>query len=201
MNLEEQWKNIAVDDEDLSALIKKGVPAKTSKDPLKKITQNLLTNSILGFIISIGYVFILAKFPVWQVLACIGIVLLFTLWATIRALMMYLDMTKPVAEHALLQQLERYYWGVTKWMRLQQLAGWLIYPSAAAGGFMIGGSLGAGMPIDIVMKKPGIIIFLVVITALLVPLCFRLANWMFKKSFGKYTDQLKEDIERLKANT
>ena len=84
-------------------------------------------------------------------------------------------------------------------MSIQQQAGLLIYPVSATGGFMIGGSVGAGKSITEVMQKPGMIIALLIALIILVPLCFYLAKWMSKKAFGKYAEQLKQNIEMLKS--
>lgn len=197
MSLEEKWKDIGKEDEDLSFLIRKGLPTAASKDPLQKIKRNLLANSVVGILISIGYVFILVRFPVWQVLACIGIVLLFTIWITIRALMLYSAMNKMVATNTVLEEMKRHYKGINDWLSVQQRAGLLIYPVSAAGGFMIGGSLGAGKSINEIMNKPVMLIALLITTAVLVPVCFYLAKWMCKKAFGKYAEQLKQNIEML----
>jgi hypothetical protein len=42
------------------------------------------------------------------------------------------------------------------------------------------------------------IIALVIVTAILVPLCHQLAKWMNRKAFGRYADELKKNIEALK---
>lgn len=199
MNLQEQWKQMNRPDEDLSSLIQKGVVAAPSKDPLEKIKRNLLINSVWGLVIAAGYVLVLIKFPVWQVLVCIGIVFLFTLWAVAKTLLLYREIKKPMPHNTLLQEMERHYQGIQSWMNVQEKAALLIYPVSAAGGFMIGGSLGAGKPIDIVMSKPIMLVSLVITIAILVPTCIYLAKWLNKKAFGKYAAQLKQNIDNLKT--
>jgi hypothetical protein len=75
----------------------------------------------------------------------------------------------------------------------------LLYPVSAAGGFMLGGFVGSGKPIEVFMSKPIVIIILVVTIAILVPICYKLAKWMTKKAFGQYADQLKKNIDALKS--
>ena len=101
--------------------------------------------------------------------------------------------------NTLLQEMERHYQGIQSWMNVQEKAALLIYPVSAAGGFMIGGSLGAGKPIDIVMSKPIMLVSLVVTIAILVPICIYLAKWLNKKAFGRYAAQLKQNIDNLKT--
>jgi hypothetical protein len=199
MSLEELWKDTSEGDVDLSSLIKPGLSKLSSKDPLVKLKRNLLAGAILGLLIAAVYIFIMVKFPVWQVFLCIGIVFSFTLWASIKSFLLYKDMSRIIPGNNLLQELENHYSKIKRWMSIQQQTGLLIYPVSATGGFMIGGSVGAGKSITEVMQKPGMIIALLIALIILVPLCFYLAKWMSKKAFGKYAEQLKRNIEMLKS--
>jgi hypothetical protein len=199
MNLGEQWKDWNGGDEELTALLSKGLPSRPSGDPIEKIKRNLMINAILSLLIAAGYVYILFRFPVWQVFICIGMVLLFTLWVVIRALIMYRDMQKRNLNSSLLEEMERHYVAITSWNKMQQKLGLLVYPVAAAGGFMVGGALGSGKSIDVVMSKPIMSISMFVTAAILAPIGFKLAKWMCKKTFGKYADQLKANIDALKS--
>ena len=199
MSLEELWNDTGETDIELSSLIQPGLAKLPSKDPVIKLKQHLLTGTVLGVLIAIGYIFIMLKFPVWQVLLCIGIVFAFTCWASVKSFLLYLEMRKPVAGNSLLQQLESHYAKIKKWMNIQQQVGLFIYPISAAGGFMIGGSVGAGKSISEVMQKPVMIIALLIALAVLVPACFYLVRWMSKKAFGQYAAQLRENIEQLKS--
>ena len=156
MNPGKQWKNFGEDeDADLSALINmKSITKHTSKDPLMRIKRNLLINSALGIVISAGYIFLLMRFPFWQLLVCIGIVLIFTAWAVAKALLLYKDIKKTIPQNTVLQEMERHYASMKNWIIIQQRVGLLIYPVSAAGGFMLGGSLGSGKSIDEICKNP-----------------------------------------------
>jgi hypothetical protein len=199
MSLEELWKNSFDGDDDLSSLIKPGLSKLSSRDPLVKIKRNLLTGAVLGLFIAAVYIFIMVKFPFWQVFLCIGVVFAFTIWASVKSFLLYREINRANAENSLLQELERHYTKLKKWMTIQQQAGLFIYPVSATGGFMIGGSVGSGKSITWLMQKPGILIALLITLAILVPICFYLAKWMNKKAFGKYTTQLKQNIEMLKS--
>lgn len=199
MNLQELWKDGGEGDKDLSSLIKPGLSRLSSKDPLVKLKRNLFGGAVLGLIIAGLYIYVMAIFPVWQVFVCIGIVFLFTIWASVQSFRLYADMNKKNPGNSLLQELENHYNNITRWMKIQQQVGLLIYPISATGGFMIGGSLGAGKSISEVMEKPVMIVALLIALAILVPLCFLLARWMSKKAFGKYADQLKQNIDLLKS--
>ncbi|RTL60677.1 MAG: hypothetical protein EKK37_00535 [Sphingobacteriales bacterium] len=199
MNLEEQWKNMEKEDEDLSSLLNRGIVKSPSKDPLEKIKRNLLINAFLGMVIAAGYIVVFFYFPVWQVLLSIGIVFVFTVWAVIKTLFLYRDLQKKNNGSSVLQEMERHYNAIQTWSRIQLQAGLFIYPVSAAGGFMVGGTLGSGKPISEFMQKPFIILTLLITIVILVPICFYFAKWMCKKAFGVYAHQLKENIDRLKA--
>ena len=172
MSLEELWRDTSEGDVDLSSLIKPGLSKLSSKDPLFKLKRNLLAGAILGLLIAAVYIFIIVKFPVWQVFLCIGIVFSFTLWASIKSFLLYKDMSRIIPGNNLLQELENHYSKIKRWMSIQQQAGLLIYPVSATGGFMIGGSVGAGKSITEVMQKPGMIIALLIALIILLFLVF-----------------------------
>ena len=138
------------------------------------------------------------KFPAWQVLVCIGIVFLFTIWAIAKALLLYKEMKKSNPHHTVLQEMERHYAGLQYWIKIQEKAALLIYPVSAAGGFMVGGSLGSGKSIDVIMSKPTVIVSLVITIVIMVPICIYLAKQLNKKAFGQYAAQLKQNIDMLK---
>jgi Flp pilus assembly protein TadB len=199
MSLEQSWKESSQTDQDLTSMLNAGFRRIPSKDPLQKIRRNLLGGIILGVLIAIIYVIVMYKFPVWQVFISIGTVFLFTVWATVRSFRLYREITTTIEGASLLRQLETYYESLKRWMRIQESVALWIYPASAAGGFMIGGSIGAGKSIDEVMQKPVMIIFLLIVVALLVPLCFLLTRFLTRKMFGRYTQQLKDNIDILKS--
>lgn len=199
MNLGEQWKDLNEGDADLAALIGKGVPSRPSIDPIERIKRNLRLNAIFGIVIALAYVVLMFRFPVWQVLVSIGIVFFFTVWAVTRGLIMYRDMRHHNLNNSLLEEMERHYTAITSWDSMQQKLGMFVYPVAAAGGFMVGGALGSGKPIDIVMSKPIMVYSMIIMAAILVPIGLKVAKWMSRKAFGQYADQLKANIDALKS--
>lgn len=199
MNLGEQWKDLNGGDEDLTALLGKGLPSRPSIDPIERIKRNLLLNAIVGMCIAVAYVYVMFRFPVWQVLLSIGIVFVFTVWAVTRALMMYRDMRHNNLNNSLLEEMERHYSAITNWDGMQRKLGLFVYPVAAAGGFMVGGALGSGKPIDIIMSRPIMLYSMIITAAILVPISLKVAKWLSRKTFGQYADQLKANINALKS--
>jgi hypothetical protein len=200
MNMEGQWKDMGEhQDKDLVSLLKMSKISKLpSKDPLAIIKRNLVINSMFGVAISGLYIFILVRFPFWQIIVCIGIVLLFTIWAIGNGFQLYKKIQSGNPANSVLQQMEEHYHNIKRWMTIQQWVGLIIYPISGAGGFMLGGYVGSGKPIDVIMQKPGMIISLLIVIVILVPCCFYLAKWMNRKAFGRYAEALKQNIEALK---
>jgi hypothetical protein len=200
MKIDEQWRDMGgQSDKDLAALLTTSNIGKLpSKDPLNILKRNIIINSIFGIAISGLYIFILTRFTFWQILLCIGIVLLFTVWAVVKALQLYIKIQSGSRANAVLLQMEEHYVNIKRWINIQQWVGLIIYPISAAGGFMLGGYVGSGKPIEVIMQKPAMIVALLISLVILVPACFYLAKWMSRKAFGQYLDQLKENIDALK---
>ena len=200
MDINMEWKKAGEgEDKELSALL--NMPLITqlpSKDPVEKIKRAILLNACWGLLISGGYIFVLFRFPYWQILVCIGFVLLITLWGVVKTLILYRKLPKALGMNTLLQEMEGHYNNISQWINLQQWASLLIYPVSIAGGFMLGGSLGSGKPIAAFIQQPHIMLILLITVIILVPLCFYLARWMSHKAFGQYARQLKVNIDSLK---
>ncbi|HTL08494.1 MAG TPA: hypothetical protein VL307_09570 [Chitinophagaceae bacterium] len=203
MTLTEQWKQLEAADTDLAEVLQPGFAKHISKDPMLTIQRNLWYHSLMGIAIIVFYLFLLWEFPVWQVILCIGVVLLFTLWAVVKALLLRRQLLRIAAshlQHSLLQQMRYHQMAMGGWMKVQQKAGLVMYPLGAAGGFMIGGSLGAGKSIDTILQNPTLQLIMLLVVLLLVPPCFYLAKWMCRKSFGQYLQQLNSNIAALSAD-
>ncbi|TDO29377.1 hypothetical protein [Sediminibacterium goheungense] len=200
MSIEKTWKDIDEQpDEVLASLLKPRVLHHLqTKSPLATIKKNMLINSIWALLIALGYLLIIIYFPFWQTRLCIGILFLFTVWAAYSTLLEYRNIRLSVPDNSLLEELERNYQNINRWIQQQKRAGIFIYPISAAGGFMLGGTVGAGKSVDEIMSKPVMWIALVIVTAILVPCGFYLAKWLTHRAFGRHLEVLKQNIEDLK---
>lgn len=203
MNLEEQWKaETGQDDKFLQDLIQKGsIDRLRTQNPLDKIRKNLKWNIGFAAVIAIGYLFVFWYFPYWPVFLCIGIIFLFTVWGVYSGMRLFQSTTHRDPSAPVLETLEQQYNLISKWIKHQEKAALLVYPFAGAGGFMIGGMVGSGKSIEVFMGKPPVAIAMIVTLIIIVPLSYWLAKWMNRKAFGKYLDQLGENIKDLKNNT
>ncbi|MBC8034281.1 MAG: hypothetical protein H7Y03_09055 [Chitinophagaceae bacterium] len=201
MNIDEQWKNLDnKKDSELAALMNMpAIDKLVSKGPLEKIRRNLLFNIILSILIGVVYLLVIFAFPFWQIILTIGIVFLFTLWCGKEAFLLYREIKKEADNTSVLKEMERHIQNLNKWINVQQQVALFIYPWSAAGGFMLGASLGSGKSINAIMTKPIVLVAFFITIIILVPACFYLTRWLCKKSFGNYAEQLKNDIARLKA--
>ncbi len=199
MSIENSWNQLDdQQDDDLLYMLQKPALSKlSSHSPLEKIRKNLLINMIWAFLICLFYIGIIIYFHIWQVQIPIFAVLIFTLWGLYSGYQIYGQIKATVSTGPLLAELKRHHQTITTWIHAQQRVGLFIYPISAAGGFMLGGVLGSGKPVEVFMSKPIVLAALVISIIVLVPACYYLARWMCKYSFGKHLDALKENIREL----
>jgi hypothetical protein len=74
-----------------------------------------------------------------------------------------------------------------------------MYPVAAAGGFLFGISIGAGLPLDAVLQRSGIAWWLAGSVVVFSILGYLLGRWWYNLAFGRYTAQIEETIRELEG--
>ena len=202
MSLEKTWKDIdEQSDEALTALLRPQVLTRLhTKNPLATIKKNMLINSIWAILIAIGYLLIIVYFPFWQTRLSIGFLFLFTIWAVYSTLKEYRNIQLAPSGNSVLEEMEKHYNNISKWIKLQQKTGMLIYPVSAAGGFMLGGAVGSGKSVDEVMMRPVMWVAMLIVTVVLVPCAYYLARYMNHRAFGRHLETLKKNIDDLKEN-
>ncbi len=200
MSIEKTWKDIdEQSDEALAALLKPRVLERLqSKNPLATIKKNMLINNIWAILIAAGYLLVIIYFPFWQTRLCIGFLFLYTCWAIYSTLQEYNNIKKSSPGNSVLEEMERHYVNISKWIKMQLRMGIIIYPISAAGGFMLGGTVGSGKSVDQIMAKPVMWLALFIVTAILVPCAFYLAKYLSHRAFGRHLELLKRNIDDLK---
>jgi hypothetical protein len=169
------------------------------KTPLAKLKRNLAIHIGYAVIITLAYAFVIYYFPYWQVQACMLLLIVFNLWAMVKAYGLYNSLDLNLADHNVLVELKKHYSAFKGWEKQSLRVALFVYPFAASGGFMLGGTIGSGKPVEIFMGDYRVIIALIIALLVLVPLSYLLAKWMTKVAFGKYVDQLKVRIDELEA--
>lgn len=167
--------------------------------PLAKLKRNLAIHIGYAAIITIGYALIIYYFAFWQVQACMYLLIIFNLWAMITSYKLYKNIDLNLTGTNVLNELKKHYHAFMEWEKQSMRAGLMIYPFAAAGGFMLGGAVGSGKSPEVWLSDSRIMIIMAIVVMVLVPLGYLVAKGMTKVAFGRYVVQLRERINELEA--
>jgi len=167
--------------------------------PLAKLKRNLAIHIGYAAIITIGYALIIYYFAFWQVQACMYLLIIFNLWAMITSYKLYKNIDLNLTGTNVLNELKKHYHAFMEWEKQSMRAGLMIYPFAAAGGFMLGGAVGSGKSPEVWLSDSRIMIIMAIVVMVLVPLGYLVAKGMTKVAFGRYVIQLRERINELEA--
>jgi len=201
MDLEKAWKDMenerpATFDEVDTHMLEKY----KSNSPLKKIEKSLKLNIAYSIPICLFMLAIIYWYHFWLLRLIMLVLLLFSAVVVISALRLLKSIAGAgFTKENLVGELEFHYNSVSLWIRNQEIWGAFLYPVSITGGFMYGGTVGSGKSIPELMTKPLILISLAVCWLLLTPLCIWLVRKMFHISFGKYLEQVKANIDELRA--
>lgn len=131
---------------------------------------------------------------------CFAAILTYCLWATVDAIRLVRDRRSAVSPmNSLLLEMQRQRDAIMRWMRQQMRVALFVYPFAIAGGFCWGGIEGSGTDLRTFMSKPAVLSLLLVVIAVLVPLCYFCSKWLFKLWFGRHLEVLGARIRELEA--
>ncbi len=199
MDIENTWQQSGASDDILNKLLRqKDFTNLQSKLPLKKLKRNLLIGMFWAIFITLLYISLFFFINLWQVYIALSILIIFNLWIMIDTWKLYKNTNENITPtNSLKEELQKNYTGFQKWWKLQQKAGLFVYPIAAAGGFILGGFWGSGKSVDAFLYNPRIITFLAITVAILVPICYYAAKWMFNYAYGKHLKKLKTLIDEL----
>ncbi len=165
--------------------------------PLSKLKKNLAIHLVYAIVITLGYAYIIFYFPMWQVQVCMLLLIVFNIWMIIKSYGLYANIDLNLNGTNVLSELKKHFQAFKEWEKQSLQAALFVYPFATSGGFMLGGTIGSGKPVEVFMSYPKVLIALAVCIIILVPLGYWVAKWMTKVAFGKYVDQLKERIDEL----
>lgn len=199
MNIENIWRQETKKDDELNTLLTTGDFGKLqSKLPLKQLKQNLLIGIVWALLISIGYIIIFFLFSIWQVYVSLGVLIVFNAIIILSSWRLYKRTPSVIStSNSLKEELSLHYNSFQQWWSVQQKFSLFVFPIAIAGGFILGGSLGSGKPVDEFMYNPKMLIALSITILVLVPLCYFGAKWMFNYAYGKHLKKLKSAIDDL----
>ncbi len=172
---------------------------KESHGLLAKLRQQLRAKMYmgigsLGMMVALGFV---AKdsnimMLIVGLMLAMGAVLMAGVYRNYRRLPDHVDMGQEMLP--LLRTYDRI---VRKALRFEERVGAIFIIPAPALGALLGLSVESGKSLGELLSKPGIIILLLVLMAIVGPLGIWLTIWMNRVAFGKYLDKLKRNIEDL----
>lgn len=199
MNIESIWQQENRGDDILNKLVNKGnFSSMQSRLPLNKLRKNLLTGMIVAVLTNLAYTAIFFFISLWIVYVSLSVLIIFNIYIIVSSWKLY-QKTSSLMEsnNSLKEELEFHYKSFQRWWSIQQKTSLIIYPIATTGGFVLGGFLGSGKPVEEFLYN-GVILGILAITILiLMPICYYLARWMFNFTYGKYLKQLKATIDEL----
>ncbi len=199
MDLQRAYDRLGEQDKELEIVLPSAkMRDKPSHHPLAKLHRALVWNLVLSAGATLALMGLLLSVRYGVILLLLGVVLGFCVWATVDAIRLLRDWRRDVSTtNSLLVEMQRQHDAITRWMRAQMRVALFVYPFAAAGGFLLGGVVGAGKDVAGVMEVPGMWTLLGISLLVMVPLCYLLAKWMFKISFGKHLVGLRQRIDEL----
>ncbi len=193
------WQQSPGEDDELHRLLHQTKPEKLeSKLPLKKLRQALAGGIAFGAVITAFYGVLFFNTPLWQVRVALFIVSLFNLWIMWKSWLLYRHTPPAISpNNSLRQELQKNYDSFQQWWRLQEKVSLFIYPVAVAGGFILGGQIGSGKPVEAFLYNTKVLIALGLCMVILVPACYYLAKWMFNYAYGRHLKKLRQLIAEL----
>jgi hypothetical protein len=201
MDIENIWQQGDGNDEMLNRLLQqKDLSNYHSKLPLKKLKNNLLKGMIWATVITAGYIALFFFIAIWQVYIALFTLIISNTSIMILSWKLYKSINETISpSNSLKEELQRNYNGFQKWWSIQQRLGLFVYPVGAAGGFILGGVLGPGKPVEAFLYNPKTLSILGITILILVPLCYYGAKWMFNYAYGKHLKKLKLLIDELSS--
>lgn len=195
---EDMWRTEGTHDPDLDAIIDHLPLKKQAGDaPLDKLRDALFYSMIWAIIITALYVYGLWRLNLWPARATFGIGIVFNLWILMLTIRLWNRINAVPQDLNVIETLRFHHSQFMSWWRIQERTAIFFYPLAAAGGFLAGGVIGSGKSVEALLANRAILGFLIGTLAVLVPLCFWLARWMFRIAYGKHLDRLQRLIDEL----
>jgi hypothetical protein len=190
------WTN-----EDLSRLLGAALQKKPgANDPMKKLRRNLGYSAATAAILEVLYGVTLCLYPIWPVNLCLIVLLVFTGWGVFSALRLRGKVAPPDSPVALLQEMLRYQRHISRWLRLQQYVGIVVYPFSIVGGGLMGAYLVGNETMDSLLRDKVLDTLLIVLVILLVPCTLLLGRALGHRAYGRYLTDLQKNIDELRSD-
>jgi len=196
MDLREAWKALEIDK--LQKPVLGAIDLhKTSRHPIQKLKYLYKISTSFAIAFLAGFIALLFVFHEPIVRCSLSLVILSYVFFLITNLSMYKKIKVELPMDKSLKAVLTYTHDfISSNIRFQERVALFLYPVAGTAGFLMGGSVGSG-DIERMLQERVVIIILIVVLIILTPLCYFLAKWMYKISYGKSLVELKVLIEEL----
>ncbi|MFZ4059403.1 MAG: hypothetical protein ACOYKE_14770 [Ferruginibacter sp.] len=200
MDINSIWNNIDTASPSLERMVKQTqFNQLKSKNVLAQLKKKVLINLCWAILIAVAYLIVIFLYPVWQIVVGFGTILIFSIWGIYATYLEYKKINPDIdIQNNLVQELARHHSSITHWIKTQEKVALFFYPISAASGFLFGGMIGSGKPIEVFLSKPIVWITLIISIIVCTIAAYYLAKWMFKVSFGKTLQQLEDDLDALR---
>ncbi len=196
MDLREAWKALETDKLQKPVLGAIDV-RKTSKHPIQKLKYLYKISIGFAIVFLAGFIILLFVFQEPLVKGCLVLVILSYVFFLMTNVSMYkkikVELPMDQSLKAILTHTHDF---ISSNIRFQERVALFLYPIAGTAGFFMGGSVGSG-DLERMLQEKVVIIILIVVLIILTPLCYFLAKWMYKISYGKSLAELKALIIEL----
>ncbi|MEL6594261.1 MAG: hypothetical protein AAFP02_16300 [Bacteroidota bacterium] len=202
MDLRETWNELQQQSFDINIIEDGSLESmihQQSASPMDKLRSQVFKKMmfIVGFVILFLAVMPFINKTIVQIL-----LLVLTLAYVIGGIILWQEYnllkTDIPMDNNLLESLKSYRDRIKAILKYEELIGLILYPISATLGFMW--SFTQDHTVAEVFEKPFVWMTLVITLIVLTPACHWLARWMNKKAFGKYLDQLEENISTLESS-
>ncbi|HMO62680.1 MAG TPA: hypothetical protein PKC39_11810 [Ferruginibacter sp.] len=199
MEANNNWSNWQPEDDALKRLLNKAsLQRLKSQHPLLKLRRNLLIGMFWAVVISASYIAVFFFTNQWPVVLSLIVLLAFNTYILYLSYKLRQQIPQSIQPgEGLKQELEKHHKSFIRWQKLQERLAILVYPIAATGGFILGGTTSSGKSFEALLARPFFLVALLITVAVLVPLCFLLARWMFKIAYGRHLKNLQQHIDEL----
>lgn len=196
MDLREAWKALEIDK--LQKPVLGAIDLhKTSRHPIQKLKYLYKISTSFAIAFLAGFIALLFVFHEPIVRGSLSLVILSYVFFLMTNLSVYKKIKVELPMDKSLKAVLTYTHDfISSNIRFQERVALFLYPVAGTAGFLMGGSVGSG-DIERMLREKVVIIILIVVLAILTPLCYFLAKWMYKISYGKSLVELKVLIEEL----
>ena len=201
MDMEQQWKNMGTPEDThgmMDFFIPVGLELKKTTSPLFKIKKALeITMSwivVTFFVYLVGIILFEPFFTKLSLLLLAG----YSTYYFFQSLKLHRQIEPMIITgNSVKAELERHYYGIMQWCKIQERNAIFLYPISLLGGAILGMSTLGVEKMSLALQKPAVWIALACIIIVFVPLLYYVNRRMMKVAYYNHLEHLKGMINSL----